>query len=469
MNTTPVEGRKAKRIINRLIQEQKITPEGVEWLTYATDPFHDTEVKPVGYPDMNTCGTIVQCFTYTTNIKTPTPGQGFDAYVIFNPMSRTQGWLTGNIADDPLDMMSLSPYGGVGGVPFSGPKLYGGLNVITCDSSTNPWTVGPATTTDALQFPRMGGQYRLTACGFEITDVTPEIYRGGSVTVWRSPAQVSTQNHLFYYVGDSASKPFPVNVCNMFPTSQANAQLIPSTKTWAAKDGAYVIATQTCDENSFCTSASNIPFMLTVPSVADIASATATLCYTDRSAIVNSGTGSQNNLAQILNFELCGAYFVGLQAQSSLQVTVKYYIERIPSVSEPDLLVLTRPPSPYDPLALELYTRVVQELPVGVPVGENPLGEWFNDILGVIASYAPTVGSFFGPEGMLVGQGVSSLAKGVQGFLPKEQVRQVPKTTRQNNTNNNNMNNTNNKKDIVRAKPKPKRRTKTNQPQSTPN
>jgi len=54
-------------------------------------------------------------------------------------------------------------------------------------------------------------------------------------------------------------------------------------------------------------------------------------------------------------------------------------------------------------VALEIYSHAMAMLPAGVPVGENPLGEWFDTVMDVIAAALPTIGTaltpFFPPSG----------------------------------------------------------------------
>jgi len=141
-----------------------------------------------------------------------------------------------------------------------------------------------------------------------------------------------------------------------------------------------------------------------------------------------------NQSAQMpLPFDTHGCIITGLQPQATLQVTVKYFVERIPTIAQPDLLVLTRPPSPYDGLALEIYSRVMTHLPVGVPVSENPLGEWFNDIMSTIAEWAPRVGALIGTAipgasalGTAIG-GAASLARQVNNSNQPAKKKQNPK------------------------------------------
>lgn len=61
-------------------------------------------------------------------------------------------------------------------------------------------------------------------------------------------------------------------------------------------------------------------------------------------------------------------------------------------------------------MALEIYTRSVCELPVAVPVDENPLGEWFNDVLDTVSEWAPKIGGVIGGHGATLGNVLGNLA-----------------------------------------------------------
>jgi len=411
--------RRAKKILNRLIADRKMTEEGGRWLTIATDPFHDTEIAPTGFPDLNSCSTITQCFTYTQSIVAPSNATAeWDAHVVFVPLSRTQGYTTaaGPLTDKPLQQFLMNASTGAMTLypssPFPGPSIYGGLNVITSPTNTNPFTSGGSSSVAPnLQFPVCGGQFRLVAAGFEVVNTTPELYKGGAVTVYRCPSQRDNKNAVVYStLPTTGGYPIVVTAANWIPYTQAAAQLYPSSRTWAAKDGCYCIPTLSRDENPFTAAMPNTPLLVHAPSAGEQVAGTQVPGYSDRSSIESEQVAWQKNTAQLLNFDFSGAIFVGLSSQTTLQVTVKYFVERIPSVSEPDLLVLARNPTPFDPLALELYTRVVQELSTGVPVGENPLGEWFNDVLDLVSEYAPKVGAIFGPEGAALGTAASLAA-----------------------------------------------------------
>jgi hypothetical protein len=117
-------------------------------------------------------------------------------------------------------------------------------------------------------------------------------------------------------------------------------------------------------------------------------------------------------------YDISGAYFTGLSPQTTLTVDVRWYIERCPTIDEPSLVVLATPSPVYDPIALKIYSEAVHGLPVGVPVSENPLGEWFNKVLMGVSRYAPLIGAALSPMhpaagqiGSLLGSGAGKLAE----------------------------------------------------------
>lgn len=382
-----------------MIESRQLTSEGVNWLTLATDPFHDTAMTPSGYPDMNTCNSIVQCFTYTTNIVAP-GSTIWDCHVFLNPLSYPTSPAPGY--GNALQPVTYQPSSGlIVAAATPNPVIYGGYNVLTGPTGFD-WSVPSTATINAaqsLQYPITGsaGQYRLIAAGYEVVNTTPDLYRGGSVTSYRSPSTPLERNQ---YVWTNLPTPLGyalnVNGYSMPPTTQSGAQLYPTSKTWGAEEGAYSVATMSTTENFFLTPAISTPFWWTPASSVTLANGSTSTAWTFLPAIAAQQSGASSTTAQVLPFDTHGSIFTGLNPLSTLQVTVKYYVERIPTISEPDLLVLTRTPSPFDPIALELYTRTVQQLPVAVMVKENPLGEWFNDILDTVADWAPTVGAAFG-------------------------------------------------------------------------
>lgn len=379
--------RRAKQMLNSLLASKTITPDGLNWLTQATDPFHDTEIPPTGFPDADTSRSIVQNYTFTTQLTAPTPGALWDAHITFVPTSAIWGW---TLPNDQYTRYVVNS-GGTFSTLNNNIFLTGGYNAFGVPAGYD-WVNGGLTTpllATGLGYPRSGssGQFRLVACGFEVVNTTPDLYRGGSVTVYRTP----TSNTRRSYDTGVFQTIIPTTV--LPPSTQAEAQLYPASRTWGAEDGAYVVGTLNSSSNPFLAAQPNTASLVQQLSAAELVANTNVYAFLP--GTVKTAACAQPCVT-VLPYDNHGAIFTGLQPEATLQVTVRYYIERIPTSKQSDLLVLTRPPTPYDPVALEIYSRCMSMLPVGVRVADNPLGEWFNDIMDTLANWAPKIGNTLG-------------------------------------------------------------------------
>jgi len=408
--------RKARAILNRLVGSRQLTESGLNWLIQVTDPNHDSEIRTAGYPDMTTTRTLTQCFTLTQNVSAPVSITGtntFDCHVLFAPVTPpAQG-----IQQFPA--VACSAATNVLVAPGSGASLVPGWNVITgingmdifSTGGTNMQTAGNLT----MPVSVVSGEYRMVASSVEVVNTTPDLYKGGTLTAWRSP-NLKPQVSYCYTNAATTTLPTTVMVGNTPCTNQGNAQLFPSARTWAAADGVYSIVSMTDIENPFIVAGvTPPPLFIQAPANSQIVANVNVPAWAWPNYAAGTGGVQLNNAGQltcsVIPWNWQGAIFTGLNTNSTLQVTARYVFERCPSVSEPQFLVLYQPPADYDPLALEIYTRVVTELPVAVPVGDNPLGEWFNDVLEAVADYAPKIGQMFGPAGSFIGRGVSTGAR----------------------------------------------------------
>jgi len=89
---------------------------------------------------------------------------------------------------------------------------------------------------------------------------------------------------------------------------------------------------------------------------------------------------------------------------------------------------LSKPSAPYDPLVLEMVSRATRDAPVAVMVKENPLGEWFTDIVGAVANLAPKIGETLSKVGIPftgeVGRGIGDFAGGIRDMMPAKAANQ---------------------------------------------
>lgn len=406
--------RRIRQLINELLLSRSITPAGLKWLICATDPFHDEPISCDGYPDLTTSNVITQTLNLTTQITVPSSipsGQPWDCHIFFLPCSPPLTFVppgTGLGGTSPaFRLHAVTPSGGLV-LNGSSSFLYSGVNTVSCPSGVD-WISNPGSgaTQPALAIPQSycSGFFRLIGCGFEVVNTTAELYKGGTVTVYKSPSYAST----------CATDLGLTTFANAPPSTQSNAALYPTSRTWGAADGCYVVQSLNNSEVPFISSlpvkGAGLIVSLDVNALTN--GSGSRLCFLPTSgAVVPGATAPMNDT---FPFDISGAVFTGLHYNTTLQVTTRYILERIPSITEPDLLVLSRSPASDDPNVIELYQRVVSNLPVGVKVSDNPEGEWFLDVLDALAAAAPALGLALAPVTGPLGPAIGAIAGGVSG------------------------------------------------------
>jgi hypothetical protein len=458
--------RKAQAILNRMLANHTLTPEGLTWLTAAIDPFHDTEIWPAGYPDMTSGRVITQKVTYTTTIVAPGDAE-FDVHFLFNPVTtpftqndalrkkekrkscpdgddESESFKNMRIHADTrckrapqsddckkrpplspalaaitsLDNTHISDVGLITAQPLTTSGLYAGFNAIAVPSGADWTTSTTFTSYPQVQFPAQFqyGAFRIIGAGYEVVNTTPQLYRGGSVTAFRSPCPSILTTLTYPYGGPNLSS---TGYCGVMPpTTQPEMALYPDSLTWGAEDGMYQVIAQNSIDNPFVFPTPGFAGLMTPTDYDSMNSGSGwTDCYIPT---INGTTALSSAANSLLPFDISGCVFAGLQPQTTLQLTVHYFLERCPSIVTQDLLVLTKPPCPYDPMAMEIMSRCVRALPVACPVSENPLGEWFNEVMTAIAEWAPAVGGALGAIGVpfagLVGSGIGYAAGGLKAM-----------------------------------------------------
>jgi hypothetical protein len=373
--------------------------DGYNWLETALDPFHDKAVKPTGYPDTQSAASVTQLVKQSMQISAPSgigSTQTWDcnltslpmvsislpnkAYVVsVLPTLDGSGYSSSVINTGPLGVGFGTLQPAIGLTAYTGPT--GSLMGV----ATNPTPAGVTFQTLQLPAPFWSETARIVGIGFEVHNTTAEIYKQGTVCVWRQPINpytTGTARGCFNSanVGFAAADfcPMPQN-----PPSLSQALLLYGSRQWAAKDGCYVVNTFNSTENPVNISNTTQPlFYVNTPN--DVAQ------YT-YAGIPAAGGGNNWGYPTTLwaNINMSGAIFTGLSAQTTLTVNYNIYVERFPATSNNDLITLATPSAAFDPRVLEIYASVARSLPPGVPVSENGLGDWFS---GVASAVATTVG-----------------------------------------------------------------------------
>jgi len=318
---------------------------------------------------------------------------------------------------------------------------WGGLVVDSVASGANSFAYNDNGTSvapfQALLAPYLTGEYRIVGMGFEVINTTAELNVQGLVTVYRQPvANIDSAKSVLVTTG-SISNSGGVNSTYVFgypdvllsnapPVTPGEALLLEGSKQWKAKDGAYVVSTFNSSENppgQNSTSpilhlsaldpavAAGVNWVYITPSSGiNVPSSFAPAPITGNPAV------TPNNFQLVLlptggvwmqPFNGSGAYFTGLSNSTTLQLNAIYYIERFPTQQDTDLVVLARNSCRGDNIALDLYSEIVKEMPVGVPQRMNGMGEWFADAVSSAADFiSPVLSAIPLPMAQTIGSGL---------------------------------------------------------------
>lgn len=451
---------RSKNPMDDLCKQRLITPEACDWVKSALDPFHDLQLDHLrGYPDVATEPTVVVKIRQALTISKPpglAAGETWDCHIVASPIDfspvdssavrAARAVPFGNPARPTSDVAGIVERQGqachrmdgllINSVPSDATN--GGNMTYTpghCpESGANGYQLQHINLDDYLDFnPTDLGVYRVLYSGFEVVNTTAQIYKQGAVTVYEygnsyetgaSMPQVDGQNLNFT---QPPSQPTTWFRCP--PNTLAEAKIMPGSHSWAAQDGCYNTAKfqsenkfQAMTHRPWCI-AQNNP---TAPDDSGYLNNNAGSFVSDPSlfkfstATGGAGPGAPGVLGGPVHFShmnTTGAYFTGLSEQTTLFVTWRIGIERLPAANKPAFLALAQPSATFDPNALVLYNMVANVLPPGCPQGYNDAGKWFRWISDAAQKSIPTVYPIVRTAAMLAGtMGRPVLAAGLTGL-----------------------------------------------------
>lgn len=403
------------KYLDQLVANQKLTPDGRDWLTLALDPFHDFSHQAAGYPDADGSQTIVSCYQYQYDLRCPAGIEGnWDAHIFTLPLSSSQEFTTAtesanwtNLTETPVTL-ALGPLTIVA-VP-QGDGVFG--NVGTC-------TPLPAVGVSDL----ISGVTRIIGLGYEVTNTTAEVLKQGAVTSYRMPQYQSASGTVrVTSVGGDYLGTMTCQRLRLPPENVAQANLLKGTRTWDASAGVYATGVLNSVANPMQLAHNT---MLILESAA-YPGQTSTVRHSPFDSSISPAAPASGPwvplVTQSVPYDTTGSIFTGLSNETTLTIKLKVYVERAPTTAEPSLAVLATPSAGYDVTALELYSHAISQLPVAVTVGENGMGDWFRSVVRVLRDVAGPVGSAVGtivPGAALVGNAVTRVAGKMDQWLTK--------------------------------------------------
>lgn len=398
--------------LERLVRTGRLSPDGADWVVQAIDPFHDYKRNMAGFPDMTQAATVVTCYKYTAQVSPGGGGALWDCHLFALPRCEAN-----TRAASGTFSAGVGHY--VTQAAFTTTPTLGFLNIMSMDSAAG----GPLFPTSAVWNPAglvtaalpaagntdlSSGYSRVIAAGFEVHNTTAEMYKNGRVTVYSMPQEQGLDHHRVSDVtaGNLVEGTATFKKYRSPPSTAADAMKLAGSMQWDARDGVYMpipiagVHNRLVNKNNSpqCYTADpDVPSWGVVDRAVGAAANIAPSYYSNKSASIGT----------------VGAIFEGLSAQTTLTVTLKVYVERAPAIGDAALMPLATPSASYDLHALQLYSRLLQEMPIGTKTTNNANGDWFKWVLNKLYLIAQPLAIAFPELRPIVNPGNYSIAKQV--------------------------------------------------------
>jgi len=401
---------RSDKILAQLAARTGITPCGEEWLKEALDPFHDTLLTPVGYPDTTASASVIQVVKQSYQLASPLTSTtaNWDCNITMMPWLNSIPFATTTTTvgiSNELDQASPGTVASIGGI-----QVVAVASGATTNLNTPPAAGSVQNQSFTIPSQYLSGNSRCIAMAMEICNTTSDLNKQGLVTVYRVPVPQNDDGTSWElsntipsdtqtYNGSVSAVAVPTP-----PISIASAQLFAGTKAWAAELGTY----NTAVFNTPDVPAQGINF--TEPLIYTASQIDGTVLFPLSTRVNGKSTTNPSGRATVpsvywTEFDMSGSYFTGLSAATTLTVNYIVYIERFPTQDDLDLIVSAKRSPEYDIRALEAYSVISQSLPVAVPFNENGLGDWFKGAVNLAASILPAI-----PHPIAQGLGIAAKA-----------------------------------------------------------
>jgi hypothetical protein len=398
------------------VRSGKISECGSKAVLAAVDGFHDKPIEGLrGWPDLETGPSVVRHFKQSTTVTFTEDGQSLMIYSwpILNERVTKFCSRHGNIIDSittgistdgVVAPLTITPFTAAQSMAASLP--FNGMQPATFTHKC------PANYLD-------NGNARLIGQAFEVHDVTADLYKQGTLTVFEIPQTIADVENvqtkpLTFGATAVAATAIDVVELDRYPSSLADIMTYPSTRQWDCKQGAYVVIPFTGHENPPTSVRYQVPWINTNPG-SSTDSTDPLVANTIPRAIGNVRTPVVlNEPMEFLPNQYAptnsrGVYLTGLNAKSAITITSSFFVESFP-VQSSELLPLAAPSCPFDPKALALISMIMKTLPVGVPLNDNFSSEWFWEAVEAALPVLGVVGSALFPEFSPMIMGASAAA-----------------------------------------------------------
>lgn len=390
-------------------------------LVQSLDPFHDTDFNPVGVPDGVNGKSVVQIIKKTFSIQSPFADKTipFDCHIFSLPDAEaytqfqyTPDSQTGTTAAGNSAFGSGTNYGVFPVAPLVWVCVPVGADTTPANGTSNIIASGTINVASINEF--LNGQCRLIAQAFETHNVTNELSVSGTCTVYRM-SQSRKACSLRFLPGNSSLEGEPFNrwtsdVSRCPPASLGDVLLLPNSKQWEAKYGAYSVCSFELEKENQGPSLPSPHLFVAGSFSPEQSGGDPILPGFGRNVNVDGPTQSTFGAATKPNSsDTSGQYYSGLNGNTQITLTCFFALETFPTQENPLVTLATTPPA-YDPVFFQLHKQAVDMLPPGVMVGENASGDFWQKVLGVVKQFAPMIGPMLGPVGAALGPVIGTAA-----------------------------------------------------------
>lgn len=385
---------RAETILRRTMDAVGVSAAGKLAVENNIDSFPDTRRPPVGWPDAVTAASVPSKSKQSMTIEAPSGTTGTWDLFIFNcptwdapPTNKGAVWT--RLLDSGSNPVNVLSQGGTGGANWSG------LVAVAVPTGT-PFNMQDfvVSSTQTVQFlfapPQYTGEIcRITGGGFEVHNPSAVLTQQGSLTVGRQPYN-SNRYAGAYSVAVEAAGPtgvFSAVLQPSPPASIAAALAFADSQQWNAKDGSYQnFALHTVDIPANAHSPVQPLFYNVAPSDTLLAGYAADASSAGPFGVFDHFWSE---------FDQSFCILTGLDPKNTILVNLNLNFELFPSGGDTLLENIARPSPAYDVKALEILSILNYELPVGVTVDRNFLGDWIQSVSRAVSNaVSPALSKF---------------------------------------------------------------------------
>lgn len=353
---------------SRAVAAGLATHEGFKTICNLVDPFPDDALEPSGWPTSTAESSLPLVLTGFRDIVAPAGTvNSYSMKCMFVPF--VYDWQS----------ESIDSWNGSTGVYTAGAlgstEILGHFNVWTWkDTDPEPDCLNvTATYRISLDPNKDDGMVRLCSAGFELINTSTALYRGGYYYAWRS----RQYRDNVVATGFAPAVPLIGVVRDRYitgiPVSRNDIINLHTTVTGAATDGVGVFSLPGHYENEPVFTRPTRTF------------------FADQGKIRCNNPVTSND---IYEWDFCGAYVTGLVPQATFQLKGRMFYEIFPTADSSAMTQsLARRPVPYSPVLREMLALILSNMPAGFDYSENPMGEWFHNVLQLLSKAVPAVGS----------------------------------------------------------------------------